>query len=154
MIFYKASICPIALDFSSLFYSEKATVHRMFLFRINSYFFQIYTECCPIICPILWTFQLPHIYFLPFKGYFLAILCVLHQTSQILMSYFTSCQDFASLKEQEVQIPPLPPPKKMCLYGITKFFQIYNAKSKFLLEFSMIYFAKYKVKILCVSTIV
>ena len=50
--------------------------------------------------------------------------------------------------------PPLPPPKKMCLYGITTFFQIYNAKSKFLLEFSMIYFANYKVKIVCVSTIV
>ena len=52
--------------------------------------------------------------------------------------------------------PPPPPllPKKACLHGITTFFQVYCAKSEFLLEFSMIYFAKYKIKILCVSTIV
>ena len=49
--------------------------------------------------------------------------------------------------------PPLSP-KKVCLYGITTFFQVYCAKSEFLLEFSMMYFAKYKIKILCVSTIV
>ena len=47
-----------------------------------------------------------------------------------------------------------PSPKKVCFYGITTFFQIYCAKYQFLLEFSMIYLPKYKIKILCVSTIV
>ena len=50
--------------------------------------------------------------------------------------------------------PPLLPPKKVCFYGTTTFFQIYCAKSQFLLECSMIYLPKYKIKILCVSTIV
>ena len=59
MIFYKGSICPIALDFFSLFYFKKVKVYRLFLFRVNIYFIQIYTECCPIICSMLWTFQLP-----------------------------------------------------------------------------------------------
>ena len=78
MIFCKVRICPIALDFSSCFYSKNVIVCRMFLMRINSYFFQIYIECCSRICPMLWTSQLQHIYFPPFKGYFLTILCVLH----------------------------------------------------------------------------
>ena len=138
MLFYKASTCPIGLDFSSRFYSKNVKVYRMFLFRINSYFFQIYIECCPRICPMLWTFQLQHIYFPPFKGYFLTILCVLHQRSQILISYFTSCQRSTTLKENDLQIAPLPL-KKLCLYWITTFFQIYCAKSQFLLESSMIY---------------
>ena len=42
MIFYKVSICPIALDFSCLYYSKNVKVYRMILFRINSYFSQIY----------------------------------------------------------------------------------------------------------------
>ena len=153
MLFYKASKCPIALDFFSLFYSKKDKVYIIFLFKINFYFFKIDTECCPIICAMLWRFQLPHIYFSQFKGYFLPILCVLKQKSQILISYFTSCQHFTSLKENELLIPPSLPPtpqkKDMCLSCITTFFHIYCAKSQFLLEFSMIYLPKYKTKILC-----
>ena len=73
MIFYKASLCSIALNFFSLFNSTKVKVYRIFSFRINIYVFRIYTECCPIICPMLWRFQLPPIYFPPFKGDFLAV---------------------------------------------------------------------------------
>ena len=50
--------------------------------------------------------------------------------------------------------PPHSTQKKLCLYCITRFFQIYCTKSQFLLESSMIYSPKYKIKILCVSTIV
>ena len=73
MIFYKASIYSITLDFFTLFNSTKVKVYRIFSFRINIYVFQIYTECCPIICLMLWRFQLPPIYFPPFKGDFLAL---------------------------------------------------------------------------------
>ena len=40
--------------------------------------------------------------------------------------------------------PPHSPPKKVCFYGITTFFQIYCEKYQFLLEFSMIYLPNYK----------
>ena len=73
MIFYKASIYSITQDFCPLFNSTKVKVYRIFSVRINIYVFQIYTECCPIICPMLWRFQLPPIYFPPFKGDFLAL---------------------------------------------------------------------------------
>ena len=66
MIFYKPSISLITLDFFSVFDLKKVKVYRTFLFRINIYVFEIYTECCPIICPMLCTFQLPPIYFPPF----------------------------------------------------------------------------------------
>ena len=65
-IFYKPSISLITLDFFPLFDFKKVKMYRTFLFRINIYVFEIYTECCPIICPMLCTFQLPPIYFPPF----------------------------------------------------------------------------------------
>ena len=48
-IFYKVSSCPVAVNFFPLFYSKNIKVYIIFLFRINIYFFQIYTECCPIV---------------------------------------------------------------------------------------------------------
>ena len=160
MIFYKVRICPIALDFSSCFYSKNVKVCRMFLMRINSYFFQIYIECCSRIFPIFGHLNYNTFTFLLSKvtslQYFVFCIRKVRYLSPTLDTYllFYFLPALYSFEGKGPLYPPTHPPKKLCLYCITRFFQIYCTKSQFLLESSMIYSPKYKIKILCVSTIV
>ena len=151
MLFYKASKCPIALDFFSLFYSKKDKVYIIFLFKINFYFFKIDTECCPIICAMLWRFQLPHIFSIQRLLSSNTLCFEVEKLDTYLLLYFLpALYIFEGKWALDTPLPPPHPPKKdMCLSCITTFFHIYCAKSQFLLEFSMIYLPKYKTKILC-----
>ena len=108
---------------------------------------------------MLWTVQLLDIYFPPFRDYFLAIDKTLDKLDTYLLLYFFPADYIFERKGAlDPPPPPTPPfplsPKKVCLYCITGFFQIFCAKSHFFPDFSMMHLPKYKIKILCVSTIV
>ena len=110
------------------FFSKKVKVSRIFLFRINIYFFRIYTECCPIISPMLWRFQLPqHLLssmqrLLPGNTFCFA----LDKLDTYLLLYFLPAHYV--FEGKGALNPPHPPshsPQKRCVYIVLEDFSKY-----------------------------
>ena len=121
-IFYKVSICPVALNFFSSFYSKNIKVYIIFLFRINIYFFWIYTECCPIVWDLdisITTHLLSSIQrLLPYST-----LCFALEKfdTYLLFCFLPALYIFE--RKGSVDIPP--PKKKVYLNCLTRFFVKY-----------------------------
>ena len=121
-IFYKVSICPVALNFFSFFYSKNIKVYIIFLFRINIYFFKIYTECCPKVSHLdisITTYLLSSIQrLLPYST-----LCfALEKFDTYLLLYFLPA---LYIFEGKGSVDTPPPTTKRCVYIVSQHFSNY-----------------------------
>ena len=126
-IFFKLSICPVPLNLFSFFYSKNIKVYIIFLFRINIYFFQIYTECCPKVSHLDISITTDLLSSIQRLLRYSTLCFALEKFDSYLLLYFLPALYIFEGKGS-VDSPP-PYNKKVCLYCLTTFFQIYCAKS-------------------------